>query len=165
MNTCWFECISEQLNREHPNSVHYSSGSSNGITTAKENSVKYTCLIDFDVATIWNVDKGLLNKRDQSLQACDWFILIKQGLITHECFIELKKGNGEKGIKQLEDTLRQFKSKNWLNAASKRHARIVSRKLPANAGNSSLEKAKQTFKQKYQCDLKTVPPNCKDIIK
>lgn len=139
-----------------------------GITTPMENGVKYHfCSNTCQRIHVYNIDKGLLKNRAAGRDACDWLLLIEKAATgsPHGCFVELKKGNAEKAVSQLHDTLKQFKEKGWLQKLTGKHyARIVATSMPANSGNSAIEKAKQIFRKHYQCELKHVQPGKKDTI-
>lgn len=142
----------------------------NGITTPVENGVKYHfCSNTCQRIHVYNVDNGLLKNRAAGRDACDWLLLVEKAGTgaPHGCFVELKKGDAERAVSQLQDTLEQFKEKGWLQKLTekeKHYARIVANSMPANCGNSVMEKAKQVFRKDYQCELKAVKPGQKDTI-
>ncbi|WP_294598245.1 hypothetical protein [uncultured Rikenella sp.] len=140
----------------------------NGITTPVENGVKYHfCSNTCQRVHVYNVDNGLLKNRASRRDACDWLLLVEKAGTgsPHGCFVELKKGDAEKAVSQLQDTLKQFQEKGWLQKLTEKHyARIVANSMPANSGNSLIEKAKQVFRKHYHCELQHVRPGQKDMI-
>lgn len=162
-----FNTLCAQLNVVIKPETVYSTCPKNGIVTPAENGIKYHfCSNTCQRIHLYNIDKGLLNKRTTGRDACDWLLLIEETKTgsPHGCFVELKKGDAEKAFSQLQDTLKQFDEKGWLQKISKRYARIVANSIPANTGNSVIEKAKQIFKKHYQCELKPLRPGKTDTI-
>ena len=69
-----------------------------------------------------------------------------------EIFVELKGTDTKHAVVQLEAMLKNplFEHK----TIKKKLARIVAQKFPRNTGNSFIERARDNFKKKYNCELK-----------
>lgn len=94
---------------------------------------------------------------------CDHVALVTYGNNWAEIFVELKGGGIAHGIKQLWSTI------NMIPFVSTQHtlrrARIVTQnRIPANTGNSILERAKVDFMKKG-CELKAIKSLQPDLLK
>lgn len=102
------------------------------------------------LSAVYGIDGGVI--KDRHIVKCDKLILVDLGhLSLFELFVELKGGNIQHAIEQVEATLKNplFKDP----AVKKRQARIIGRKIPSNTGNSITERAKKKFMAKYNCRL------------
>ncbi|MCH5305877.1 MAG: hypothetical protein J1E79_05295 [Rikenella sp.] len=164
----YFDDLCRELNAVTSPHAQHPACPKSGITTPVENGVKYHfCSNTCQRIHVYNIDKGLLKNRIIGRNACDWLLLIEKAGTgsPHGCFVELKKGDAERAISQLQDTLKQFRDKGWLQKLTgKYYARIVANSIPANSGNSAIEKAKQVFRKYYHCELKPVKAGQKDTI-
>lgn len=99
-------------------------------------------------------------------QKCDKLILAKVPNVNKKWigyFVELKGSAITKAIAQLENTITHSKFND--STLTKRYARIVSSVgIPANNGNTELEKARNRFRSQYNCELKRLKPNQPDRI-
>lgn len=83
---------------------------------------------------------------------CDKLVLLDlDNQMLFELFVELKDGNIQHAIEQVEATLNNPLFKD--SAVKIRQARIIGRKIPSNTGNSITEKAKKKFMSRYNCRL------------
>lgn len=99
-------------------------------------------------------------------QKCDKLILAKVPNVNKKWigyFVELKGSAITKAIAQLENTITHSKFND--STLTKRYVRIVSSVgIPANNGNTELEKARNRFRSQYNCELKRLKPNQPDRI-
>lgn len=93
-------------------------------------------------------------------QRCNKLVLVKRsdsggnpGRWT-EAFIELKGVDVVHAIGQLRETLRKSIFKHPSNDDVR--ARIVGQSFPSSKSNPVMEKAKQEFRKKYNCDLRSM---------
>ena len=114
------------------------------VTTGMEESVVYA------------VDDNIVKEG----QRCDKLVLVKRsdsggnpGRWT-EAFIELKGVDVVHAIGQLRETLRKSIFKHPSNDDVR--ARIVGQSFPSSKSNPVMEKAKQEFRKKYNCDLRSM---------
>lgn len=77
-------------------------------------------------------------------------------------FVELKHSDVEHAIDQLEATIRHTVFKH--PSLTRKYARIVATRFPANNGNTPFERARERFADKYRCNLKRLKPNQPDSI-
>ncbi len=120
--------------------------------SASEKGVTYTATVNPERETVvFQVDGCIVtggNKSDRLIlsasEGTDW--------LGH--FIELKGCDIRHAIEQLEATLMcpEFNDKTLV----RRFARIVGRSFPSNTGNPILEKARNRFREKYKCELKSL---------
>lgn len=102
------------------------------------------------LSAVYAIDGGII--KDYNITKCDKLILLDFNDQTlFELFVELKGGNIQHAIEQVEATLNNPLFKD--SAVKKRQARIIGRKIPSNTGNSITEKAKKKFISKYNCRL------------
>ena len=96
---------------------------------------------------------------------CDKLVLSKNPTDTKTWighFVELKHSDVEHAIDQLEATIRHTVFKH--PSLTRKYARIVATRFPANNGNTPFERARERFADKYQCNLKRLKPNQPDSI-
>ena len=99
---------------------------------------------------VYAIDGGII--KDYNTTKCDKLVLLDLDSQTlFELFVELKGGNIQHAIEQVEATLNNPLFKD--SAVKERQARIIGRKIPSNTGNSMTEKAKKRFISKYNCRL------------
>ena len=109
----------------------------------------------------FRVDGYIINS--PSIEKCDYVVLVSHDTKWAEIVVELKGGKIEHAIEQLYTTISTPPFNNTQHSI--RRARIVTQnRIPANTGNSVLERAKVEFK-KRGCDLKAVKSNQPDFIK
>lgn len=119
--------------------------------SVSERRQKYTVNFSKEIlSAVYAVDGGII--KDNNIMKCDKLVLLdigEQKLL--ELFIELKGGNIQHAIDQVEATLKNplFEDASVIE----RQARIIGRKIPSNTGNSITEKAKKNFLAKYNCRL------------
>lgn len=101
-------------------------------------------------SAVYAIDGGII--KDYNVMKCDKLLLLEIDEQKYfELFVELKGGNIQHAIEQVEATL---KNPLFKDASVKaRQARIVGRKIPSNTGNSVTERAKKTFLARYNCRL------------
>lgn len=102
------------------------------------------------MSAVYGIDDGVI--KDLRVLKCDKLILVDlDNLALFELFVELKGGNIQHAIEQVEATLTNplFKDP----AVKERQARIIGRKIPSNTGNSITERAKKKFIARYNCRL------------
>lgn len=102
------------------------------------------------LSAVYAIDGGII--KDYNIVKCDKLVLLgleNQTLL--ELFVELKGGNIQHAIEQVEATLNNPLFKD--SAVKKRQARIIGRRIPSNTGNSITEKAKKKFISRYNCRL------------
>lgn len=96
---------------------------------------------------------------------CDKLVFAQSTKRLLSIFVELKGSDVAHAVKQLEATITHPLFS--VNRTDKIVARIVSRKVPSNASNSVVVKAKNRFRAKYNCELLCVksgnPDRFKDI--
>ena len=101
-------------------------------------------------SAIYAIDGGII--KDDNIVKCDKLVLLDLGnQMLFELFVELKGGNIQHAIEQVEATLNNPLFKD--SAVKIRQARIIGRKIPSNTGNSITEKAKKKFMSRYNCRL------------
>ena len=99
---------------------------------------------------VYAIDGGII--KDYKITKCDKLILLDLDNQTlFELFVELKGGNIQHAIEQVEATLNNPLFKD--SAVKIRQARIIGRRIPSNTGNSITEKAKKKFISRYNCRL------------
>lgn len=101
-------------------------------------------------SAVYAIDGGII--KDDNIVKCDKLVLLDlDNQMLFELFVELKGGNIQHAIEQVEATLNNplFKE----SAVKIRQARIIGRKIPSNTGNSITEKAKKKFMSRYNCRL------------
>ena len=119
--------------------------------SVSERGQKYTAKFSKEIlSAVYAVDGGII--KDNNVMKCYKLILLdvgEQKLL--ELFVELKGGNIQHAIYQMEATLKNplFKDASVIE----RQARIIGRKIPSNTGNSITERAKKNFLAKYNCRL------------
>ena len=102
------------------------------------------------MCAVYAIDGGVI--KDYNTTKCDKLVLLDLDSQTlFELFVELKGGNIQHAIEQVEATLNNPLFKD--SAVKERQARIIGRKIPSNTGNSMTEKAKKRFISKYNCRL------------
>ena len=102
------------------------------------------------LSAVYAIDGGII--KDYNTTKCDKLVLLDLDSQTlFELFVELKGGNIQHAIEQVEATLNNPLFKD--SAVKERQARIIGRKIPSNTGNSMTEKAKKRFISKYNCRL------------
>ena len=102
------------------------------------------------MSAVYGIDGGVI--KYLRVMKCDKLILVDlDNLALFELFVELKGGNIQHAIEQVEATLTNplFKDP----AVKERQARIIGRKIPSNTGNSITERAKKKFIARYNCRL------------
>ncbi len=105
-------------------------------------------------SVVYAVDGNIVNEG----QRCDKLVLVKRsgdGIEPEqwtETFVELKGRDTTHAIDQLRCTLDKPLFRHPSNDVV--CARIVARSFPSNKSNPTMEKAKQEFRRKYQCDLR-----------
>ena len=98
------------------------------------------------LSAVYAIDGGII--KDYNIVKCDKLVLLDlDNQMLFELFVELKGGNIQHAIEQVEAPL--FKD----SAVKIRQARIIGRKIPSNTGNSITEKAKKKFISRYNCRL------------
>lgn len=94
------------------------------------------------LSAVYAIDGGII--KDYNTTKCDKLVLLDLDSQTlFELFVELKGGNIQHAIEQVEATLNNPLFKD--SAVKERQARIIGRKIPSNTGNSMTEKAKKRF--------------------
>ena len=95
---------------------------------------------------------------------CDKLILIDLGANSWcEILVELKSHrNTSKAIEQLENTLSSGKLFHVSNKIVR--ARIVAQAFPCNRANPEVERAKQRFRARYNCELKNIKSHQPDNL-
>lgn len=120
-------------------------------TTVSESGQRYEASFIPDyMSAIYGIDGGVI--KDKTICKCDKLLLVdrgENGLVG--IFVELKGQNMNHAIKQLEDTLNHSLFKNAVIEV--KHARVIGRRIPKNAANSTQEIAKKRFLVKYNCRL------------
>lgn len=102
------------------------------------------------LSAVYAIDGGII--KDKEITKCDKLVLIDLGNDDlFELFIELKGGNIQHAIEQIEVTLKNELFKD--PAVKIRQARVIGRKIPSNTGNSITERAKKRFISNYKCRL------------
>ena len=99
-----------------------------------------------------------------SVDKCDGVVLVKdkKGIWT-EVFVELKGSDISHAIRQLRATLLHETFCNTV--CHTRKARVVTgQRIPANTGNSIIERAKVDFK-KMKCDFRAIKSNQPDFLR
>ena len=108
------------------------------------------------------IDGYIIN--DMKTEKCDYVVLAKsENGSWAEVFVELKGADIRHAIIQLKATLNHpyFKSTDY----SIRKARVVtSNRIPANTGNSIVERAKVDFR-KMGCDFRPIKSSQPDLLK
>lgn len=119
----------------------------------EERGVKYVMEFDPPVDCVsYAVDGNII--KGTATDKCDKFVLAQRANRILSIFVELKGSDVAHAVKQLEATINHPLFSR--NRTDKIVARIVSRKIPSNAGNSVVVKAKNRFCSKYNCELKCV---------
>lgn len=109
----------------------------------------------------YRVDGGVID--EPGVPRCDKLVCVSMRSVeSHAVFVELKGSDFEHAVKQLESTMSHERFNRF--APRRALARIVSRRVPSNAGNSCLEKAKARFRSKLKCELKVVRHGAIDKI-
>lgn len=94
---------------------------------------------------------------------CDFVALVNHDDRWGEIFIELKGSDIAHAVKQIEMTITAPLFKDSIR--SLRRARIVTaNRIPANTGNSIIERAKVNFK-KMGCDFRAIKSLQPDVLK
>lgn len=131
----------------------------------EERGVKY--VVEFDPpmdCAAYAVDGHII--KGTHTDKCDKLVFAQSSDHVLSIFVELKGSDVAHAIKQLEATITHPLFSR--NKTDKRVARIVSKKIPSNAGNSVVIKAKNRFRDKYKCELLCVksgnPDRFKDIF-
>lgn len=110
---------------------------------------------------VYRVDGGVID--EPGVPRCDWAIHASSpsgaGLAV---FVELKGSDVEHAVKQLRSTLEHPLFKRGM--PRRVMARIVSRRIPANSGNSCLVRAKAVFLRDLKCELKIMRSGATDDI-
>lgn len=102
------------------------------------------------LSAVYAIDGGII--KDDNIVKCDKLVLLDlDNQMLFELFVELKGGNIQHAIEQVEATLNNPLFKD--SAVKIRQARIIGRKIPSNTGNSITEKAKKKFMSRYNCRL------------
>ena len=133
----------------------------NKISTS-EKGIYYRAIVKPKRETVvFQVDGGLICDGNK----CDKLILSRNPIdsdswIGH--FIELKRKDVTHAITQLKATISHPIFKHV--TLKKKYARIVCTHIPSNSGNLSLERYRNEFRAKYQCELKTLKNNQTDQI-
>ena len=136
----------------------------------KEEGVQYRLVgIDQYSSALFSVDGGIIPSTLSDIKKCDKLILLYDQ--THlqrggglQLFIELKGSDIEKGIKQIEETLKHpvFTA---LPKGEKREVRLVVGKVPAYANSPAVEKLRTAFSKRQNCLLKIVRSQAPDKVK
>ena len=93
---------------------------------------------------------------------CDKMILVEEGNQWDQLFIELKGKDVLHAISQLETTIANPLLSH--DSICNKYARIVAKAFPANRANPNVERARDRFRKKYNCRLKTLKSNQLDKI-
>lgn len=107
-------------------------------------------------SVIYAVDGNIVKEG----QRCDKLVLVKRADDEGnperwtEVFIELKGVDVAYAISQLRETLRKPIFQHPSNDDVR--ARIVGQSFPSSKSNPVMEKAKQEFRKKYNCDLRSM---------
>lgn len=132
------------------------------IMSLEEQGVKYVMEFNPPVDCVaYTVDGNII--KGTGTDKCDKLVFAKSVKRLVSIFVELKGSDVAHAVKQLEATINHpLFSKNRTDRIV---ARIVSRKMPANAGNSVVVKAKKRFRVKYNCELLCIKSNNPDRFK
>lgn len=115
-------------------------------------------------SVIYAVDGNIVKEG----QRCDKLVLVKRADDEGnperwtEVFIELKGVDVAYAISQLRETLRKPIFQHPSNDDVR--ARIVAQSFPSNKSNPVMEKAKQEFLKKYNCDLRCMKSGQEDKL-
>lgn len=128
----------------------------------EERGVKYVMEFNPPVDCVaYAVDGNII--KGTGIDKCDKLVFAQSAKRLSSIFVELKGSDVAHAIKQLEATINHpLFSKNRTDRIV---ARIVSRKMPANAGNSVVVKAKNRFRAKYNCELLCIKSGNPDRFK
>lgn len=130
--------------------------------STSEKGVRYTATVNPERETVvFQVDGCIICDGDK----CDKLVLSKNPTDTKTWighFVELKHSDVEHAIDQLEATIRHTVFKH--PSLTRKYARIVATRFPANNGNTPFERARERFADKYRCNLKRLKPNQPDSI-
>lgn len=128
----------------------------------EERGVKYVMEFNPPVdCAAYAVDGNII--KGTGTDKCDKVVFTQSTDLLTSIFVELKGSDVAHAIKQLEATINHPLFSN--NRTGKIVARIVSRKMPANAGNSVVVKAKNRFRAKYNCELLCIKSGNPDRFK
>lgn len=94
---------------------------------------------------------------------CYKLVFVQSSSRLLSIFVELKGSDVAHAIKQLEATISHPLF--FRNRTDKIVARIVTRRVPSNTGNSAVVKAKNRFRSKYNCELMCVKSGNPDRFK
>ncbi len=133
--------------------------------TVSENGKKYQLTTNGNEQSVVYAVDGVIVKEGSR---CDKLVLVKRSAkeVTPErwteSFVELKGTDVNHAIEQLRQTLKKSIFKHPSNDDIR--ARIVAQSFPSNKSNPSMEKAKQEFRQFYNCDLRGLKTGQKDKL-
>ena len=132
------------------------------IVTTSENGVRYKAVINPERETIvFQVDNYIIVGGNK----CDRLLLTKHLTDANACighFVELKGCDIHHALEQLEQSVQHATFSH--QTLKKKCARIVGGSFPANAGNPEFERARNKFRQQYQCELKRLKSDQPDRI-
>lgn len=132
------------------------------IMSLEEHGVKYVMEFNPPVDCVaYTVDGNII--KGTGTDKCDKLVFAKSVKRLVSIFVELKGSDVAHAVKQLEATINHLLFSK--NRTDRIVARIVSRKMPANAGNSVVVKAKKRFRVKYNCELLCIKSNNPDRFK
>lgn len=133
----------------------------------KEKGVSYSIEKLRDVQSArFAIDGGIITEGSHGESKCDKLILLYPVSSDHpgiQLFVELKASDVEKGLKQIEETLKHPTFAQLARCES-REARLVARKFPAHANRPSIERMKETLIRKYACRCKIIRANAPETL-
>ena len=112
------------------------------------------------------IDGGIIAEGSHGESKCDKLILLYPNSLDHpgiQLFVELKASDVEKGLKQIEETLKHPTFVQLAHQES-RYARLVAKKFPAHANRPGIERLKETLARKYACPCKIIKSNVPEIL-
>lgn len=112
-------------------------------------------------SSVYKIDGDVV--KGVEVDRCDYLVLVNEGGVWAETFVELKGSDIAHAIKQIEATIT-----NPLFVATARMLRrarvVMSNRIPANSGNSIVERAKVDLKKKG-CDFRVLKSLQPDSLK
>ena len=130
--------------------------------STKENGICYRANVEpVRNVAVFQVDGCIINTGNK----CDKLILSVNPESTNTWlghFIELKGQDIHHAISQLESTIANPIFQH--NTLSKKYARIVAQSFPANRADPTMERARNRFRERYDCELKNIKSNQPDTI-
>lgn len=127
-----------------------------------EKGVSYVvCFSPSMECATYRIDGNII--KDISIDKCDYVVISRYNNLYAETYVELKGGDLSHGIDQLKSTIRHYP---FVETDHKvRRARLITdNRIPANTGNSIIERAKIDFK-KMGCQFKTLKCLQPDYLK